>query len=58
MGLPLSSGITDAVLTFCGKTCCVILVLIAVVSNGVKKAAESFTGLGDIVSMPLAFFYI
>ena len=55
-GLPLSSGITDAVLAFSGKTFCAILVLMAFVSNGVKKSAESFTSLGVIVSMPLAFF--
>ena len=55
-GLPLSSGITDAVLAFSGKTFCAILVLMAFVSNGVKKSAESFTSLGGIVSMPLAFF--
>ena len=56
LGLPLSSGITDAVLAFSRKTFCVILVLITFVSNGVKKSAESFTSLGGIVSMSLAFF--
>ena len=55
-GLPLSSGITDAVLAFSGKIFCVIPVLMAFVSNGAKKSAESFTSLGGIVSMPLAFF--
>ena len=55
LGLLLSSGITDAVLPFSGKTMCVILVLMTFVSNGVKKSVENFTGLG-IVSMPLAFY--
>ena len=31
-------------------------VLMAFVSNGVKKSAESFTSLGDFASVPLAFF--
>ena len=56
LGLPLSSGITDAVLAFSRKIFCKILVLMAFVSNGVKKIAESFTSLGGIVSLPLAFF--
>ena len=43
---PLSSGIADAVLASSGKIFCVILVLMAFVSNGVKKSAESFTSLG------------
>ena len=55
-GLPLSSGIIDVVLAFSGKTFCAILVLMAFVSNGIKKSAESFTSLGGIVSMPLSFF--
>ena len=37
------------------KTFCVILVLTAFVSNGVKKITESFTSLRGNVSMPLAF---
>ena len=37
LGLPFWSGITDAVLAFSAKTFCMILVLIAFVSNGVKK---------------------
>ena len=48
LGLPLSSGITEAVLAFSGKTFCVIQVLKVFVSNGVKKSAESFTSLGGI----------
>ena len=57
-GLPLSDAITDAVLAFSRKTLCVILVLMAFVSNGVKKSAESFTTLGGIVSVPLTFLYL
>ena len=56
LGLPLSSGITGGVLAFFGKTFYPILVLMAFVSNEVKKSAESFTSLRGIVSMPLAFF--
>ena len=56
LGLPLSSGIANAGLAFSGKTFCAILELIAFVSNGFKKSAESFTSLGGIVSMPLVFF--
>ena len=56
--LPLPSGATDALLAFFGKKFCVILVLMAFVSNGIKKSAESFASLGGIVSMPLACFYI
>ena len=56
MGLPLSSGITYAVLAFSEKIFCVILALIAFVRNGVKQSAESFMSLGGIVSIPLAFF--
>ena len=51
LGLPLSSGITDTVLAFSGKTFCVIIVLMVFASNGVKKSTESFEK-----SMPLAFF--
>ena len=57
LDLPLSSGINDAVLLYSGKTFCAILVLIAFVSNGVKKSAENFTSWRGIVWMP-PFFYI
>ena len=43
LGFPLSSVITDTVLAFSGKIFCVMLVMMALVSNGVKKSAESFT---------------
>ena len=56
LGLPLSSGITDAVLAFSGKTVCIIFLLMAFVSNEVKKLAESLKNLGGIESMLLAFF--
>ena len=55
LGLPLSSGITDAVLAFSGKTFYLILVLMTVVSNGFKKLIKSFTSSGGIVSMSLVF---
>ena len=56
MGLPLSSGISDAVLALSGKPFCAILVLMTLVSNGVKKLTESFTSVGGIISMPLFNF--
>ena len=43
LGLPLSSGTTDAVFVFFGKIYCVMHVLMAFVSNAVKKLTESFT---------------
>ena len=46
----------DAVLAFFGKAFSVILVLMAFVSNGALKSAESSTSLGGILSLPLTFF--
>ena len=54
--LPLSSGISDAVLALSGKTFCAILVLMTLVSNGVKNLTESFTSLGGMISMSLFNF--
>ena len=51
---PYQVGINDAVLAL--KTFCVILVLMAFVSNGVKNLAECLMNLGGIVSMPLVPF--
>ena len=55
LSLPLSSGITDAVLAFSGKTFYLILVLMTFVSNGFKKFTKSFTSLGGIASMSPVF---
>ena len=35
-----------------------ILVLMAIMSNGVEKLSESFLSLECIVLMPLAFFWV
>ena len=50
LDLPLSNGTTDAVSAFSGKIFCIILVLMAFVSNEVRKMAERLMSLGDIVS--------
>ena len=57
LGLPLSTDITDAVIAFSGETFCVILVLMAFVSNGVKKSMEHFTSLGGIYRYHSSFLY-
>ena len=49
-------NITDVVLSFSGKTFCVILLLMAFVSNRIKKSTESIMSLGSIVIMSIAFF--
>ena len=54
-GLPLSSGITEAILASSGNTPYFRLLFTAIEREVLSISAESFTNLGGILSKPIAF---
>ena len=57
-GLPLSSGITEAILASSGNTPYFRLLFIAIERGVLSISAESFTNLGGILSKPVAFLVL
>ena len=57
-GLPLSSGITEAILASSGNTPYFRLLFIAIERGVLSISAESLTNLGGILSKPVAFLVL
>ena len=55
IGLPLSSGITEAILASSENTPYFRILFIAIERGVLNISAESFTNLGGILSKPVAF---
>ena len=55
IGLPLSSGITEAILASSENTPYIRILFIAIERGVLNISAESFPNLGGILSKPVAF---